>query len=96
MSISPATIGTFENTAPRKRSRSSPGLSQTPWGSDGSPPSMPQAIERARSQEYDITVRSARVSVAPFSTPQPPRNFPGPPESVRIACWVVTTGQRRS
>ena len=43
-----------------------------------------------------MTVRSAAVSVAPFSTPQPPRNLPGPPESVRIACCVVTTGQRRS
>src|SRR3954470_6310098 len=43
-----------------------------------------------------MTVRLAAVRVAPFSTPHPPRNFPGPPESVRIACWVVTTGQRRS
>ncbi len=57
---------------------------------------MPQVIERARSQQYDMTVPSASVSRPPFSTPQPPRNRPGPPESVWISCPVVTTGDSRS
>ena len=39
---------------------------------------------------------SASVSVPPFSTPQPPRNWPGPPESGTSWCPVVSTGQRRS
>jgi hypothetical protein len=72
---SPPATGTFEKFAPRN-SRSSPSrVSQTPWGSDGSPPSMPQAMERERSHEYDITVPTASVSSAPFSTPQPPASF---------------------
>ena len=57
---------------------------------------MPHVIERARSQQYDITVPTASVSRPPFSTPQPPRNRPGPPESVRISFTVVTTGDSRS
>ena len=43
-----------------------------------------------------MTEASASVSVPPFSTPQPPRYRPGPPESVPIWCIVVTTGVRRS
>ncbi len=57
---------------------------------------MPQVMERARSQQYDMTVRLASVRVPPFSTPQPPRKRPGPPLSVTISCPDVSTGQRRS
>src|SRR5205814_7015180 len=92
---SPAPQGTFENTAPRNV-RSPSRVSQTPWGIDGKPPSMPQVIDLARSHMYDITVASASLRIAPFSTPQPPRNRPGPAESVRISCPVVSTGQSRS
>ena len=96
MNDEPPGIGTFEKTAPRKRSSSAPGLSHTPCGSDGRPPSMPHVIDRARSQQYDITVPSASVSRPPFSTPQPPRKRPGPPESVLISWPEVTTGDSRS
>src|SRR5207247_3137089 len=92
---SPAPHGTLENTAPRKL-RSPSRVSHTPCGIDGRPPSMPQVIDLARSHMYDITVASASRRIAPFSTPQPPRKRPGPPESVRISCPVVSTGQSRS
>ena len=84
-----------ENTAPRKL-RSPSRVSHTPWGIDGRPPSMPHVIDLARSHMYDITVASASRRIAPFSTPQPPRNRPGPAESVRISWPVVSTGQSRS
>src|ERR671925_1804456 len=89
--VSPLFTGTLENTAPRNSS-----LSHTPCGNDGRPPSIPHVTERARSQQYDITVLRTSVRRPPFCTPQPPRQRPGPPVSGRISWPVVTTGERRS
>src|SRR5215218_2795720 len=43
-----------------------------------------------------MTVSSISVRVPPFCTPQPPRYWPGPPESGTIWWVEVTTGERRS
>src|SRR5699024_10799896 len=43
-----------------------------------------------------MTAPEASVRMPPLLTPQPPRNRPGPPESVLIECWVVSTGVSRS
>jgi len=48
---SPGPTGTPEKVAPGNVAASVPGFSHTPCGTDGRPPSMPQVIERARSQQ---------------------------------------------
>src|SRR5699024_6738456 len=92
LKLSPSSTFKLEKNAPRNFSLSVPGLSQFPCGFDGSPPKIPQVTERERSQHTDITVSVTFVRVPPFSIPQPPRYFPGPPESGIISCFEVTTG----
>ena len=75
---SPGPTGTFEKTAPRKRSPSLP-VSQTPCGIDGqaavdAPRDRAGAVAHVR---HDGRPRP-RAGSPPFSTPQPPRNLPGP------------------